>query len=82
MNVIAYRMRESKRCPSCGTFPDEWLDDKGRVLMHAPYEAELVACQGCRELAVVQEEVDKAKDPGVRAVLKVNDGPLEESEEI
>lgn len=71
--ALAFQRFESARCPQCGTFPNAWLDDAGRLLPDPPFEAELVACYGCRAVAEVQDRAQQEApdDSGLRARLVV-----------
>lgn len=44
---IAWMLDERAKCPECGTYPDEWLDDSGRDVDPPPYVTEIVRCIGC-----------------------------------
>jgi hypothetical protein len=71
--ALAYQRWTAARCPQCGSFPDEWLDERGRLLIDPPYEAEIVSCNGCRAVAEVQEEAHRhdPDDKGLRVRLTV-----------
>lgn len=55
--AMAYRQREAKRCGQCGTFPDSWKDDNGRLAKPPPWETEPHRCEGCRTLAEANDEI-------------------------
>lgn len=67
MKVLAYRRWDSDRCPRCGTFPADWLDERGRVKLDPPHGARRVKCYGCQEIHEIQQ--DLGDDPTVRVVM-------------
>jgi hypothetical protein len=46
--ALVWQGHEARRCPSCGTHPDDW--DPARGGRRDAYAAEVVVCPGCREL--------------------------------
>jgi len=62
--------RQRTTCPSCGTRPDEWLDEAGLPLREPPYEAGSHQCHGCRELEIAREDSHDRLPKGAEIVLK------------
>lgn len=46
-------------CASCGTFPDDWLNEQGQALEEPPFEVNTKRCLGCEALADVRELIDQ-----------------------
>ena len=46
--ALVWQAHEARRCPSCGTHPDDWDPTKGGD--RSAYAAEVVICPGCRTL--------------------------------
>lgn len=76
--AIAYRRWDSARCGQCGTFPDEWLDERGRVMADPPWEPEVVSCEGCRQIDETRKQIADEGVPGLQVRL-VPPRPDEES---
>ena len=55
--ALAWLQAKAIRCPSCGTVPDEWLDEDGKHLEPQPYIATAHRCLGCETLHEKHEEV-------------------------
>jgi hypothetical protein len=51
--ALAWQAHENRRCPGCGTHPDDWNEKKGGS-RHA-YHGEWGTCQGCVELQRLNE---------------------------
>jgi len=45
--ALAWQAHDNRRCPGCGTHPDDWVEDKGGS--RYAYHAEAYVCQGCVE---------------------------------
>lgn len=53
---MAWMIRESKRCPNCAQFSEEWRGDDGRTeLDPPPFDFEALDCVPCRARAAVQD---------------------------
>jgi len=55
--ALAWMLHEGEKCPGCGTFPSEWLDDEGYPVDPEPYDPKSLLCVGCKTLAEKQEEI-------------------------
>jgi hypothetical protein len=55
--AIAWSIEERSRCSRCGTKPQDWLDERGRVLEPPPYRATDRRCYGCATLDSHREEI-------------------------
>jgi tRNA(Ile)-lysidine synthase TilS/MesJ len=50
---------EARRCPQCGTHPDEWADDP------LAYHAHLEQCPGCKERQRLTESPEAQQGRGI-----------------
>lgn len=66
--VVAFRRWDSTHCPQCGTIPDSWFDERGRIINPPPFEPEVISCQGCRDVAELRATLDTG-DEGLRVRL-------------
>lgn len=62
--ALAYERWQAERCPRCGTFPAEWLDDKGKFLEDEPYEVIAHECPGCDLLKRHEHHENTRSKPG------------------
>lgn len=60
--ALAWMEYERTRCPRCGTFPDEWLDEEGIPHDVDPYQVYSVRCLGC---VTMGDEMEAAKNDSV-----------------
>jgi hypothetical protein len=67
--LLAFRQWNADRCPGCGTFPNDWINDLGRLVDDPPFEAYAIACNGCRAIDMTQRDLPK-DDPGYRVKLR------------
>lgn len=51
--ALGWAAHEARRCPGCGTHPDEWNKNTGGDL-HA-YHTEIHQCEGCMHLQRTQQ---------------------------
>lgn len=54
---ISYMVYRGTRCPNCGTFPEDWLDEKGEHIEPTPYVPKSVACLGCETLEETRAQI-------------------------
>lgn len=66
---ISYMLYEREKCHSCGTNPDEWLDEEGKHLEPQPYEVKSVACLGCEALDEARKSVPEERRGSVHLYL-------------
>jgi hypothetical protein len=59
--ALAWMLYERSRCPRCGTFPEEWLDEDGRNVEPPPYYLRTRACLGCATLEPIEDRLRKDK---------------------
>lgn len=60
--ALAWLEYQGSLCHKCGTDPNEWLDEKGRLIEPLPYVASSVICHGCATLEEARASVtDKDK---------------------
>ncbi len=71
--AIEYELHNAERCPHCGTFADEWLDDKGRHKEPQPYIAHTVNCLGCEAIAESRERIPDKQRSHIYVFLRVNE---------
>lgn len=48
-------------CPRCGTRPDDWLDEEGKLKEPPPYLTRSIKCYGCASLEEDRARVDKSQ---------------------
>lgn len=71
--ALLWQARESARCPSCRTHPDDWDPDAGG--RRDAFHAEIEVCPGCRGLDAVRDATDpKTTPPGAHVVLRPYQG--------
>jgi hypothetical protein len=72
--IVWEKKSKSERCSMCGTKPDEWLDENGRVVVPPPYVAEWENCEGCSSIGRREKDREKQDDmpKGMRVVLQPN----------
>lgn len=56
--ALAWLIDKSSRCPKCGTYSDDWIDDEGRASEPPPYYVETHRCYGCVAIDDALEEVE------------------------
>lgn len=62
------------RCKSCGTFTQDWVDERGRVLREPPLKVELSECWGCAAMGAARERFEEQlKDRSYRLVWVPNE---------
>lgn len=62
--VFAWQIRESKRCPTCRQFADDWQDpETKRRIDPSPLNATSWYCEPCAQLDKARD--DKPDRPGV-----------------
>ncbi len=45
------------RCPSCGTEPSDWVDERGRRLAEPAWIPEVIDCVGCDTIDAARSEI-------------------------
>lgn len=53
--ALLWQGYEARRCPQCGTHPDEWPADTREEQEPPPYLAEPYRCHGCRDIGETRE---------------------------
>jgi hypothetical protein len=71
--AIEYELHAGERCPNCGTFPDEWLNDKGQPHTVDPYIAHTVNCLGCETLSAARDEIPDKQRDHIYVFLRLNE---------
>lgn len=73
--ALTWQAEQGRRCPSCGTHPDDWDPERGGR-RHA-YKPDVEQCEGCsashRGAEMFREQLDAF--PGSRVVLVPNPAP-------
>jgi hypothetical protein len=57
--VLAYMEFHGRVCQRCGTRPEEWLDEDGKLIEPLPYSPVSTKCHGCVTLEEARAKVDK-----------------------
>jgi hypothetical protein len=57
--ALAWQQRQATRCPSCGTYEDEWRSEDGQPIPK-PWVASAHLCLGCQQLD------GKRRDPAIQ----------------
>lgn len=57
--ALAWLGFEKSKCPSCNTFPSEYLDAEGRMKYPPPYRVYTEICYGCVAIHDKNEEMTK-----------------------
>lgn len=65
--ALAWQAHENRRCKSCGTHPEEWVEDK------TAYHAHLTECRGCKQIQRLSH-TDKAKEGDGRFAVMAGGG--------
>jgi hypothetical protein len=68
--AIAWALHKGQQCKQCGTFPDEWLDEKGMPVDPPPYMAGSEICLGCAELDAKRKELPDGRETQYRLHLR------------
>lgn len=45
--ALAWLIEKNSKCPRCGTYQEEWIDEEGKSLEPMPYSVEVDRCYGC-----------------------------------
>ena len=80
--AIAWQRLLAFRCASCGTFADEWVDERGMRLDPPPFEPVAHICHGCadREAFAADLREERANVDGVTIRLRPFDGDADDLE--
>jgi hypothetical protein len=60
--ALAWQAWESRRCPECGTHPEDWDERQGGS--RYAHHAEIFTCQGCVEKERMQDSPQVKNTPG------------------
>lgn len=63
--AIAWMLDQSSRCPGCGTYPSDYLDDDGLPVDPPPGYANSVRCLACKRIKELREEVPEEESAGL-----------------
>jgi len=67
--ALAWQAHEARRCPHCGTHPDDWNPDKGG--RRDAFHGQVVICPGCQQIESSRErEPDAGNLHGARIILR------------
>jgi uncharacterized Zn finger protein len=56
--ALAWLVHENSKCPGCGQFPEEWIDEQGRIKIPTPKIARAITCYSCATVQERQRAVD------------------------
>jgi hypothetical protein len=59
--ALIYLEYEASLCQKCGTNPEEWMDEDGKLAEPPPFITKSVMCHGCATLEEARASVDKGK---------------------
>jgi hypothetical protein len=71
--AMEYELHSGERCPGCGTFPSDWLDEKGQHKEPQPFLAHTVNCLGCEALAEARDKIPDKQRSHIYVFLRVNE---------
>lgn len=71
--VVWERKKDKETCHFCGTPPQEWIDERGRVKNPPPYETYWETCHGCAAKQRAKNEHGDDADPATTVHLRVNE---------
>jgi hypothetical protein len=72
-DAIEWQLERTHRCPGCGTYPEEWMDDRGIPKNPPPYVIDDKRCYGCLTIQEHKSREDVKNDTaGLLVGLKVN----------
>lgn len=74
--ALVWQAHEARRCPSCGTHPDDWNPEAGG--RRDAYTAEAVVCPGCRALDSARSHEHNAKPPHGAHLMLTRPEPRQE----
>lgn len=78
--ALAWTLAQRAKCQSCGTVPEDWLDEDGEDREPPPYVAKTRICLGCVQLDEKSQEIPDDKKPHFQVYLQPNlgepDGPV------
>ena len=57
--ALAWQAAQRERCPHCGTYGDEWRDEKGRILDEPPWVVDSITCGGCEAKGRLEKLIHK-----------------------
>ncbi len=57
--ALSWLIHENSKCPGCGQFPSEWVDEEGRIRIPTPMVARAIACYACATVQERQRGIDK-----------------------
>lgn len=57
------RRHRAARCPSCGTDPGDWTDERGRPLAEPAWIPEAKECHGCKVIDSARNDIPEDQRP-------------------
>lgn len=79
--ALAWMVRKSEACPSCGTNPDTWVTPDGELVIPPPYEPHSFKCEGCRQRSLFEKSFDKDGPPAGTSIVLIPSDETEYDEE-
>jgi hypothetical protein len=67
--AIAWMLADLTRCPTCGTVPEDWLDEDGKDREPPPFEARSKRCVGCATILDVRKQIPDESQQSVHVYL-------------
>lgn len=63
--ALGWLIDKGEKCPGCGTYPDEWLDEDGVPHEEEPYELHDMVCRACMLMGKERKNTPEERTDGV-----------------
>lgn len=70
--ALAHLLHKANQCPRCGQFPEDWIDEEGRLRIPTPKIAQTVACNACSVVQDRQKMIEKENQDSTFVILVEN----------
>lgn len=82
--ALAWMLDKAEKCGRCGSYPGEWVDEKGRKVQPPPMFARTHQCLGCVTIRATEDLIlagNKQKMPAGMDVYLSREPPPERDDE-